>query len=212
MQLSWFGRASEPFPDVDTAFVHVAGRAAGAWFFAVVTLTLLVANIGSGTGAQLGAARLLYGMGRSNALPRSFFGSIEPKRRIPRNNVIFVGLVALGGAFVVSYGLGAELLNFGALIAFMGVNLAAFVRYYLRAQEKKLTNLFLPLLGFVVCFLLWLNLSRTAKLAGSVWLLVGIAFGAWKTQGFRRNLVDFELPPEEPERTSGESGPGSAVV
>jgi putrescine importer len=209
-QLVW--PSAEPFPDVDTAFVHVAGRAAGAWFFAVVTLTLLVANIGSGTGAQLGAARLLYGMGRSNALPRSFFGSIEPKRRIPRNNVIFVGLVALGGAFVVSYGLGAELLNFGALIAFMGVNLAAFVRYYLRAQEKKLTNLFLPLLGFVVCFLLWLNLSRTAKLAGSVWLLVGIAFGAWKTHGFRRNLVDFELPPEEPEQTSGESGPGSAVV
>jgi amino acid transporter len=209
-QLVW--PSSEPFPDVDTAFVHVAGRAAGAWFFAVVTVTLLVANIGSGTGAQLGAARLLYGMGRSNALPRSFFGSIEPKRRIPRNNVIFVGLVALGGAFVVSYGLGAELLNFGALIAFMGVNLAAFVRYYLRAQEKKLTNLFLPLLGFVVCFLLWLNLSRTAKLAGSVWLLVGIAFGAWKTHGFRRNLVDFELPPEEPEQVSGESGPGSAVV
>ena len=28
-----------------------------------------------------------------------------------------------------SYGLGAEMLNFGALIAFMGVNLAAFVRY-----------------------------------------------------------------------------------
>ena len=126
-------------------------------------------------------------MGRSNALPRSFFGSIEPKRRIPRNNVIFVGLVALGGAFVVSYGLGAELLNFGALIAFMGVNLAAFVRYYLRAQEKKLTNLFLPLLGFVVCFLLWLNLSRTAKLAGSVWLLVGNCL---------RCLEDARFPPE----------------
>jgi hypothetical protein len=28
-------------------------------------------------------------------------------------------------------------------------------------------------------------------------MAVGIAFGAWKTQGFRSNLVDFELPPEE---------------
>jgi hypothetical protein len=26
---------------------------------------------------------------------------------------------------------------------------------------------------------------------------IGIGFGAWKTHGFRGNLVDFELPPEE---------------
>ena len=60
--------------------------------FAIVGLTLVVANFGSGMGAQLGAARLLFGMGRSNALPKSFFGAIEPKRRIPRNNVLFVGV------------------------------------------------------------------------------------------------------------------------
>ncbi len=51
-------------------------------------------------GAQLGAARLLFGMGRSNALPKCFFGAIDPKRQIPRKNVIFVGVVSLLGAFV----------------------------------------------------------------------------------------------------------------
>src|SRR5207248_4749488 len=86
-----------------------------------VGFTLLVANFGSGMGAQIGAARLLYGMGRSKALPESFFGVVDPKRHVPRNNVIFVGAIALAGAFVISYGLGAEMLNFGALIAFMGV-------------------------------------------------------------------------------------------
>ena len=30
------------------------------------------------------------------------------------------------------------MLNFGALIAFMGVNAAAFMRYYVREPEKKL--------------------------------------------------------------------------
>jgi amino acid transporter len=63
-QLIW--PASEPFPDIDTAYVHVAGRVAGPWFFLVVNLTLLVANIGSGMGAQLGAARLLYEIGRAH--------------------------------------------------------------------------------------------------------------------------------------------------
>jgi hypothetical protein len=28
-------------------------------------------------------------------------------------------------------------------------------------------------------------------------MLVGIAFGAWKTHGFRSKLIDFDLPPGE---------------
>src|SRR5256884_6091518 len=133
-QLIW--PASQPFPNIDTAFTYVAGRAWGP-LFAIVGFTLLVATFGSGMGAQLGAARLLYGMGRSKALPQSFFGVVDAKRHVPRNNVIFVGMIALIGAFIISYGLGAEMLNFGALIAFMGVNLAAFLRYNVRDVGKS---------------------------------------------------------------------------
>jgi amino acid transporter len=201
-QLIW--PATQPFPNVDTAFTFVAGRA-WAPLFAIVGFTLVVANFGSGMGAQLGAARLLYGMGRSSALPKSFFGVVDAKRHVPRNNVLFVGALALAGAFLLpaiageatGYELGANLLNFGALIAFMGVNAAAFVRYYLHEKEKKLSNLLPPVLGFVICLLLWLNLSTKALIFGAIWMAFGIAFGAWKTQGFRGNLVDFELPPEE---------------
>ena len=192
-QLAW--PASKPFPDETTAFVYVAGRTWGP-LFAIVGLTLVVANFGSGMGAQLGAARLLFGMGRSNALPKSFFGAIEPKRHIPRNNVVFVGAVSLIGAFLLDYNLGAQMLNFGALIAFMGVNLAALVHYYVREKEKKLRNLIPPALGFAVCLLLWLSLSRPAQIAGSIWMAAGIAFGAWKTRGFRGERVNFEIPAE----------------
>jgi putrescine importer len=201
-QLIW--PASQPYPDVDTAFTFVAGRT-WAPLFAIIGFTLVVANFGSGMGAQLGAARLLYGMGRSGALPKSFFGAVDAKRHVPRNNVLFVGALALAGAFLLpaiagaatGYELGANLLNFGALIAFMGVNAASFVRYYLHEEDKKLSNLLPPVLGFVICLLLWLNLSTKALIFGAIWMAVGIAFGAWKTQGFRSNLVDFELPPEE---------------
>jgi putrescine importer len=203
-QLVW--PASEPFPNLDTAFTFVAGR---AWkpLFAIVGFTLLVANFGSGMGAQLGAARLLFGMGRSNALPKSFFGAVDPKRRVPRNNVIFVGGLALTGAFLLpviagqatGYELGANLLNFGALLAFMGVNASAFVRYYLHEKDKKLINLLPPVLGFVICALLWFNLSTKALIFGSIWMAMGIGFGAWKTKGFRGELVNFDLPPEDAE-------------
>jgi amino acid transporter len=191
-QLVW--PASQAFPNVDTAYVYMAGR---TWkpLFAVVGFTLLLANFGSGMGAQLGAARLLYGMGRSNALPKSFFGAVDEKHRVPRNNVFFVGGIVLIGAFFLSYGLGAEMLNFGALIAFMGVNAAALIRYYVRAEEKKLTNLIPPILGFVICLALWLNLSQPAMIVGSIWMAAGIAFGVWKTHWFREQL-SFEVPPE----------------
>jgi len=96
-QLIW--PATQAFPNSDTAFTFVAGRAWGP-LFAIVGFTLLVANFGSGMGAQIGAARLLYGMGRSKALPQSFFGVVDAKRHVPRNNVIFVGVIALVGAFL----------------------------------------------------------------------------------------------------------------
>jgi putrescine importer len=199
-QLVWPGAQS--FPDVDTAFVHVAGRAAGPWLFSLINVTLLVATVGSGMGSQLGAARLLYGMGRSNAIPKSFFGAIEPKRRIPRNNVLFVGIFALIGTSFLTFERAAELLNFGALLAFMGVNAASFTRYFLRERNRAWSHFLVPILGFTVCLLLWLNLSRPAKIAGVIWMLLGIAYGAVRTRGFKAELVSFDFP-DEPENSAG---------
>ena len=191
-QLVW--PASEPFPNVDTAYVYAAART-WAPLFKIVGFTLLVANFGSGLGAQIGAARLLYGMGRSNALPKSFFGAVDPKHRIPRNNVLFIGAIVLIGSFFLTYGRGIELLNFGALIAFMGVNAAAFMRYFVREPKKKITNFIPPVVGFFICLGLWWSLSSPAKILGSVWMAAGIAFGVWKTKGFRESL-SFDVPAE----------------
>ena len=83
---------------MDTAFVFVAGRAGGALLFAVLNFTLLIATIGSGFGSQLGAARLLYSMGRDNVIPRRFFGALDAKSLIPRNNVLFSGVLTVAGA------------------------------------------------------------------------------------------------------------------
>jgi putrescine importer len=206
-QLLW--PASESYPAEETAFAYAAGRAA-PWMFAVILVTLLVANGGTGIGSQLGAARLLYGMGRSGALPPGFFGYIDPKRRVPRNNVLLVGALALFGAFALErfggYDLGAQLLNFGALIAFMGVNLAAFAHDFVRGRARTLGNALAPLIGFAVCFLLWINLSTSAKILGAVWMAAGIAFGAVRTRGFRRSLLHFETPPDGAENARDDGG------
>ena len=186
-----------PASEVENAFSHVAAIAGGDLLMKIVSLTLLIATIGAGMGSQLGAARLLYGMGRSNAIPKRFFGAIHPRTRIPANNVVFVGVIALIGAFLISYDNGAELLNFGALIAFMGVNLASLTHYYIRGADRTLWQLIPPVLGFVICLFIWIHLSKLAMVVGSIWMIAGIAYGAWKTRGFQSNLVNFDVPPEE---------------
>jgi amino acid transporter len=146
-------------------------------------------------GAQLAAARLLYGMGRNDALPKGFFGKIEAKRHIPANNVILIGAIALAGSFFLTYERGAEMLNFGAFIAFMGVNAAAFVRYFLRSGTRNVGSFLWPVLGFGICAFIWWKLSVPAKILGSVWVVVGIFYGAWKTSWFRKS-ISFEVPAE----------------
>jgi amino acid transporter len=158
-QLVWPARV--PFPDsmVDTAYVQVALRVGGNFLFQLLNATLLIANMGSGMAAQFGAARLLYGMGRGGALP---------------NNVLLLGVVTLVGAFLLTFEKGAELLNFGAFIAFIGVNAAALIHYKFHSQEKVLFPVLSPLCGILVCTFIWLNLSLNAKLLGVAWVCAGL--------------------------------------
>jgi putrescine importer len=175
------------YPDVDTAFVYVAGRAGGVFLFTLVNLALLVATVGSGFGSQLAAGRLLFSMGRDNAIPRGFFGVLDPVRQIPRNNILFSGALALVGALVLSYQLGAELLNFGAFIAFMGVSASALTHYCIRQGKRAWTDWLPPMAGFLVCFYIWLSLSRPAKIAGGIWLCIGLIYGISRGQFARRS-------------------------
>jgi putrescine importer len=195
-QLVW--PAHTPFPDtmVDTAYVFVAKRVGGMFLFHLLNATLLIANMGSGMAAQFGAARLLYGMGRANAIPRRIFGAIDPRSGIPRNNVIIVGACTLIGVFMLTYQSGAELLNFGAFIAFMGVNIAALVHYKFRSNTKVPLAATAPLLGFLVSAFIWLNLNHSAQYLGVAWVVVGLIlyFVMRRWGGGSPEMDDVELP------------------
>jgi putrescine importer len=189
---SGHGFGSQP----ETAYAQVGALIAGPWLATLVNVTLLIATIGSGMAAQLGAARLLYGMGRGNALPSRFFGAIHAKSHIPRNNVLLIGAICLVGALLINYDLGAQMLNFGAFIAFMGVNAAAFMHYWVRAERRSWTGFVPPVIGFVFCLIIFLSLQPPAKIWGGAWMAVGIIYGAIRTRGFRGALVNFDVPAE----------------
>jgi amino acid transporter len=185
--------ASEPFSEsiVDTAFVHVARRVGGTFLFQLLNATLLVANMGSAIAAQFGASRLMYSMGRDNSLPARVFGAVDVRHRVPRNNVLIVGAIALTGAFLLTYQQGAELLNFGAFIAFIGVNAAALVHYRFRTREKVVLPFLIPALGIVVCGFIWVHLSGSAQVLGAVWIGVGLVV-AWLMRRSRKAVVQWQ--------------------
>jgi amino acid transporter len=168
------------YPNVDTAYVFVAGKAGGAAMFNLINAALLVATIGSGTAAMLGGARLLYGMGTQGALPR-MFAFVSSSSNIPSRNVLICGALALVGALSMSYQLGAELLNFGAFLAFAGVNAASFRHYWWKGRDRNWSHALVPIGGFAVCVYIWLSLRPQAKMAGLVWIALGcVYFGVRK--------------------------------
>src|SRR5215472_15538555 len=181
------------YSNVETAFIEVTGRVGGVWMFQAMAILLVVANIGAGMTTQVGAARLLFGMGRDNVIPRRFFAHLHPERNTPNRNIWLIGILAYVGALVMSYETTAEILNFGAFLGFMGVNLAVVWQFWVRRAEGHSREVFadivLPLLGFLFCTVIWLGLGAPAKIAGGIWFVVGLFVLATHTRGFQQEIV-----------------------
>jgi putrescine importer len=190
------------FPNLETAFMDICTRAGGLILSWSMALVLIVAAFGSGLTGTLGAARLLFGMGRDGVLPKKFFGQLTPGTSTPTNNILLIGGLSFIGAVLLNY-IGSayehagELLNFGAFLAFMGVNFACFWQFSMRRRQGAPMNFvrdaLLPLIGFIFCGLIWVNLNIIAKTVGGIWFLVGLLYVGYKTNWFRSApvMIDF---------------------
>jgi amino acid transporter len=177
------------FPNVETAFMDVTRAVGGPWLFGAMATILIVTSLGSGLAAQAGISRLLYGMGRDGMLPRRFFGRLNSRTSVPANNILLVGVLAFAGCMVLNYERAAELINFGAFLAFIGVNASVIRIFYFhgeRAKRSVIADLLLPLGGLLFCLVIWWNLSNAAKIVGCLWFVAGIAYDAILTRGFRK--------------------------
>ena len=190
------------FPNLETAFMDICTRAGGLILSWSMALVLIVAAFGSGLTGTLGAARLLFGMGRDGVLPKKFFGQLAPGTNAPTNNILLIGGLSFVGAVLLNY-IGSayehagELLNFGAFLAFMGVNFACFWQFTMRRQPGAprhfVRDALLPVLGFIFCGLIWVNLNIIAKTVGGIWFVMGLVYVGYKTNWFRSApvMIDF---------------------
>ncbi len=183
------------FKDLDTAFYDVCQRVGGSFLIDAMILIMVVASLGSALTGQVGAARILFGMGRDNALPK-FFARLD-KRDNPVWNIWMIGGLVLVGALSLNYEEAATLINFGAFLAFLGVNLAVMREFFFRPpaghQRNFLLDFMVPGLAFLFCLWIWISLPAKAKIVGGIWCAVGIVYMAIKTRGFRKEPVMVDL-------------------
>jgi putrescine importer len=180
----------------ETAFMDVAKVVGGNHLFVGFAIVLLISSLACGLAGLLGAVRLLYGMGRDNVLPRKIFGHLNAERGNPSYNVIIAGVMAYVGTLAMGWERSVEILNFGALMAFMAVNLAA-VRYFgftpeMKAKRKLLLDVVIPSLGFLFCLVIFLGLQGSTLVAGGIWVAVGALYVVLKTKALGQPVaIDF---------------------
>lgn len=173
------------FTDIETAFMDVTRRVGGEALFQGMGLVVILSSVGAALAGEVAASRVLLAMGRDNVLPAKFFARLDSKAETPIANILLISLIAWIGSLLLSLEHAGELLNFGALLGFMGVNLAAFRQCYVLEEKSKrrlLADALVPLAGFLFCLAIWLTLPLPAKLIGGAWLVLGIAYHALRSR------------------------------
>lgn len=177
------------FPHVDTAVLDIGRRIGGQAMFLILTAVLLVAGVSSALTGQASSSRLLFAMGRDGVIPRALFGHLHPRHNTPTRAIYIMSAATLIGALLMNFQIAVELLNFGAFVGFILVNLSVIQCFFITGGQRSgaavLHNLIFPLLGALVCIYIWLSLSMHAKIVGFLWLGVGGLWLAIQTRGFQ---------------------------
>ena len=182
------------FADPDSAFVDVAIAAGGNSLATLISIALVACTFAFSLDMIAGATRVMYGMGRDGVLPKKIFGYAN-KKGVPVWNVIIVTIIYLVFSNM-TLGDVIPIINFGGLFAFVLVNLGTIIYFFVKKGLRSgfgniMKYLVMPGLGFVICLILWLNLSNNAKLVGFCWLGAGLVYIAIWSKGFKRPIEGF---------------------
>jgi amino acid transporter len=177
---------SNKFADVDSGSLDVMTTAGGHFLNAFFTAAYVAGALGSAITSQASVARILYAMGRDGILPRRIFGYVAARFSTPVYAILVVSVISLL-AIVIGLDILAQVVSFGALVAFSAVNLTVVKHYFVDAGDKNVfNNVVLPVIGFLLTVWLWTSLSGLALTIGLIWLGVGFLWLLVVTRGFRR--------------------------
>jgi len=163
--------------NTDVAFFEIALTVGGSAFQMFITLIIITTGLASALAGQIAASRLLFGMGRDELIPEKVFAHLSPKYKTPTYSILIMGIIIVICALTLSFAVINEIVTFGGLFGFICVNISVIVHCFFRNKDRKIIgNLIFPILGAVICFYIWINLSSIAKIVGFSWMAIGIVY------------------------------------
>ncbi|MDR6555588.1 APC family permease [Paenibacillus qinlingensis] len=167
------------FVHIDSAGFEIVKMVGGAALSSVFLTVLILAIFTQGLSSVTSVSRLLFVLGRDNVLPKRVFAFLHPKLGTPVINIVIVSVVSLL-ALVISLDNAVKFVNFGALTAFLFVNVSVIAQKYMKERQRspKQTILYLalPLLGAGFIGYLLSLLDKDALWMGVTWLLIGVVY------------------------------------
>ena len=189
--LCWSGKWAD-YANADTGAIEII-RSVGGDVLAYITSAILVVGVfASVLSIETSATRLLYGMSCDKVMPK-FFSKLHPKFKTPVYGILFVSILGLL-ALLRDLEVIVSLLNVGALIAFILVNVAVISLFWIKRKERSgfknvIKYLIAPLVGTLSLVVVLINVGIYGLILGAVWLIIGFIFLAYRTKMFK------ELPP-----------------
>lgn len=175
--------------DAKLGFFEIGREVGGAWLFTLLIVVNVISDgIASALSAQLAIARVLYSMGRDRALPgAAFLSQIDPRLKTPVNGTLLTAALSIVLVLLAPERVLLRLVNFGALTAFMFLNVTVFVFFYLKQKHYRnvFSYLLFPLFGLLIVAFVWSGFDRTTFLFGGAWLLAGAILGAFRYKKFK---------------------------
>lgn len=173
------GRTSFPPGDASAnAFVSIAAMIGGQPLkLAVAVFGLVLSGLAGAMAAQAATSRLLYSMARDGKLPRSL-AVVDARRKTPQRAILLIaGLsLVLGLALLTQLQLLVSLVNFGALFGFAMLHLSVVIHFIWRERSRRwIMHLIVPCMGFAIVAYVLVNADPLAKIAGGLWLALGVA-------------------------------------
>jgi len=164
--------------NVDSAGFELMQVIGGPILSSIFTFVIIFSVLAQGMSSMTTVTRLMFVMGRTSLLPR-VFASIHPKYRTPAFNITLMSVISLSAMFI-SLGTAIKFVNFGALTAFLFVNLSVIFHYIIHEKQRASRDLFIRLLcplvgaGFVLYLIMLLDLS--SLMLGAGWIAAGLIY------------------------------------
>ncbi|WP_066056783.1 APC family permease [Robertmurraya korlensis] len=167
------------FTKADNAAYTLVQVVGGNLFSSLFIMVLMIATFTQGVASVTSVSRFLYALGKESILPGKVFTSIHPKYKTPFANIVLVAIISLSAVFI-SLDTAVMFVSFGALTAFIFVNLSVIAHYYVKMKRRSLKGtclyLIFPLAG--ASFIGWLLtlLDKHTLTAGVIWVATGFAY------------------------------------